>query len=997
VSIPGTSPPARRDSLRWRLPVLVSALIAVVLAGFVWIAYREVERAAIQAAGERAQAAADQVSALLSPQFADRARDQQTAAADLRVRQFLQDPASGDRALVEQSLRLRGRGVVELWTSDGERLVEMASEPGFVMTARRPPTRAGSTMVRDDEGRIVSETSLEVVGQPAVVGSAPRRGYLVARRLIVLSPPDVLGRLVGNGAVLLGPRDGGQWTNFAAVLQPPITDITQSRGIAGYVAANGERRIGALAEMPQSPWSIWVEFPDAASVALARTFAGRASFAALVFVLLAILLTRLLIGRITSPLVALSRAATSFASGDYSQRVPATRRDEIGQLGAAFNQMADRVSDAHQALEARVVERTQTLDALQTSETRYRAIFEVALDAIITIDADGIVVEFNPAAERMFGYTQAQAEGDSLADLIVPPALREAHRSGLARYVRTGQGKVVGTLVELTAMRSDGSEFPVELTLTPIRVGGKLLITGLVRDITDRKRAAQALLESERVYRSTFAEAPVGIAHVGLDGRFLLVNERLCAVLGYPADALMAVDSDTLQHPDEQAENRDGRTELLAGTRNEFAHVGRLRRRAGEFIWVNTSISLHRDREGRPAYFISMVTDISEQRRLQEQLRQAHKMEAVGRLAGGVAHDFNNLLTAILGFSDLILDDLPPDDANRSSVREIRRAGESAAALTRQLLAFSRQQIFSLEILDVNAVVKRVDGLLKRLIGEDIDLIVKLAPGLAKIQADAGQMEQVILNLVINARDAMPTGGQLTIETANEDLDEAHLLSHPGAGIGPHVMLAISDTGMGMDEATRTQIFEPFFTTKGRGEGTGLGLATVYGIVKQSGGSIWVYSQLGMGTTIKVYFPITRAEAPSETAPLVTSQGGSQTILIAEDQHDVRRVASAALRRRGYTVLEASGGEEALRIVRAHSGPIELLLTDVVMPGMSGRQLADAVQALRPSIRVLFVSGYADDAIVRHGILDPNVKFLQKPFTPNSLNLKVREVLDAVP
>jgi len=383
-------------------------------------------------------------------------------------------------------------------------------------------------------------------------------------------------------------------------------------------------------------------------------------------------------------------------------------------------------------------------------------------------------------------------------------------------------------------------------------------------------------------------------------------------------------------------------------------------------------------------------------RKSEEQLRQAQKMEAIGRLSGSVAHDFNNLLSVILSYSDLVLSDLKPIDPLRGDIESIRRAGEKAADLTRQLLAFSRQQVLAPRVLDLNTVLIESEKMLRRLLGEAIEVVTHYARTVSRVKVDPGQIDQVLLNLVINARDAMPEGGKLTIETKEVELDDSYTTQHFGVARGPHVMLAVSDTGVGMDQQTQARIFEPFFTTKDVGKGTGLGLSTVFGIVKQSGGHIWVYSEPGGGTTFKIYFPATEAEdlGLPETVELVTLQG-TETILLVEDQDEVRRVAQAILRRYGYHVIEARNAGEAFLTCERHPRTIHLLLTDVVMPQLSGRELAERLVALRPEMRVLYMSGYTENVIVHHGILDSGIAYLQKPIVPEMLARRVREVLDS--
>jgi PAS domain S-box-containing protein len=764
-----------------------------------------------------------------------------------------------------------------------------------------------------------------------------------------------------------------------------------------------------------------------------------------------------------------------------------------------------------------ITERKQAEEGLRESEARKRAILESALDCIVTMDHMGLVVDWNPAAERTFGFMGADAIGKEMADLIIPPRFRERHRRGLADYLTTNKGPVLGNRLELSAVTADGSEFPIELAITRIESEGLPMFTGYIRDITERKRAEQELSKSEERYRDlvenaqdiiyshdlqgnytssnkaaeeitgyTLAESlklnlgrtvapeyvekaremlarklageritayeleliakdghrvpvevntrlvledgvPVGVQGIARDiterKRAEAELRRLAAAVEETADSIVITDKDgNIQYVNpaferitgytkEEAINRNPRI-LKSGKTDDAVYkelwetiirgdvwTGHLvnRRKDGTFFEERVTISAIYDESHQIVNYVAVKQDISDLVLLEAQLRQSQKMEAIGQLAGGVAHDFNNLLTAINGYSSLALQRLEDDHPIRSYLEEVKKAGDRAANLTRQLLAFGRKQILQPLPLNLNDVVTDMNKMLRRLIGEDIRLTAKLDPAMQKIKADPGQVEQVLVNLVVNARDAMPQGGDLTIETTTIELDAEYTGKHIGFVPGKYVMLAVSDTGTGMDPPTLARIFDPFFTTKEKGKGTGLGLSTVYGIIKQSGGNISVYSELAHGTTFKVYLPeLAAAPRKAEAAVVETAiPGGSETVLLVEDEDVVRGLARKILEQSGYKVLAASHGAEAIGFCLQRTEPIHLLLTDVVMPGTSGKEVADRVTELLPDLRVLFMSGYTDEAIVHHGVLDSNVEFIQKPFTPAALVRKVREVLDA--
>jgi PAS domain S-box-containing protein len=633
-----------------------------------------------------------------------------------------------------------------------------------------------------------------------------------------------------------------------------------------------------------------------------------------------------------------------------------------------------------------ITDRKLAEGAQRASEGRYRTLFEYAPDGIVIADRESYYVDANPSVCRMLGYTRDELIGLHASDIVnqteIPQIRLALHAiTTTSDYHREWQFR-----------RKDGSVFVADVIATPMPDGNLL---GMIRDVTERNHAIDALRTAEERTRFALEAAGVGIWDMNFSTGVIQCSTILESQYGLQPGAF----DGTFEmfagriHPDDRESVVETLMQAKAGA--DFFLQHRTLWPDGTVRWLSGAGRVLLGEHGEPLRGVGISLDVTERHTLEEQFQQAQKMEAIGRLAGGVAHDFNNLLTVILGFCELSLAGLAPDDPRQADIGEIQKAGMSAAELTRQLLAFSRKQIIQPTQLDLNVVVADLRGMLERLIGEDVTVVLRLGAELAHVMADRGQIEQIVLNLAVNARDAMPSGGTLTIETANVELDEHYAKSHLAVTPGPHVVLTMTDTGIGMSPQVQARLFEPFFTTKEPGKGTGLGLAMVHGIVAQSGGIVNVHSEVGRGTSFTVYFP--RADAAAkviDTPPAVARpRTAIETVLVVEDADGLRELTKRLLERQGYTVLVAANAEEARQLFDRNPS-ISVLLTDVVMPGASGPELTRQLVEQRPALKVIYMSGYTEEAIVHRGILDPGIAFLHKPFTSDTLGRKIREVLD---
>jgi PAS domain S-box-containing protein len=624
-----------------------------------------------------------------------------------------------------------------------------------------------------------------------------------------------------------------------------------------------------------------------------------------------------------------------------------------------------------------ITKRKAAEQALRESAEQHRAILQTAMDGFWMADSQGRLLEVNETYCRMSGYSEPELLAMRIPDLEA----RETTDDTVAHIQKIkAQGE---DRFESQHRRKDGSIFDVEVSVQDrANEGGRLV--AFLRDITNRKRAEEA-------FQVLVNRAPIGIFIVQ-DGKCKMVNPGFEQVTGYTAGELLGHDSFKLVSPDYRKMVREKAVQMLKGELDQPYELPIITK-SGETRWIMEKVTAtkYQGKRATLGYFL----DITEHKSLESQFLQAQKMEAVGRLAGGVAHDFNNMLNVIIGYGDLMNQKLRPKAPLAGYLAEIMKASDRATALTRQLLAFSRKTISEPQTLNLNDHLAGIEKLLARLIGADIEIRMALEPDLGVVHVDPGHVEQIIMNLAVNARDALPKGGKLTVETANVYLDEDYARKHSYVNPGHYAMIAATDNGEGMDAATQARVFEPFFTTKELGRGTGLGLSTVYGLVKQNNGHIEVYSEVGHGTTFKVYLPRGQETVPAvpEAKPIVRDLHGSETILVVEDEDMLRESICRSLKIYGYTVQAARHGGEAILLCERHPGSIHFLLTDVVMPQMNGRDLADRLTSLRPDMKVLYMSGYTENAIVRNGVLETDIFFIQKPFRTKKLLEKIREIL----
>jgi len=971
-----------RHSLGRTLRLQTLAILGAAVVAIAWAAHRRVERVLVETTGARLEAAARELSAATA-EGANRQRQLSVEAAQTEeVRAYVAAPsdASARAAMARlEAMRARTPAVASLsiWNAEPRRLL---SAGAVTWSADRDPSWIGtadvSPLIVTDSGVVYHAAS------PVLSDTRDTLGWVLAHRIIGSSQTArQVNEVSGGATLLLGNADGSLWTDLTSAVPAPA-DSPHDVPAQEILDPNGIPEIAFARGVVQTPWVMHLHIPRSAAVAPAKRFLLDLVGIVLAVLIGGALLTWALSRHISVPISALTEAAEEIAKGNYARRVSLARKDELGRLAASFDTMAERVSQRERDLGA-------ANEALRESQNRFRGLVESAHEGICTLDPAGAITYANPRLAEMLGYDTRDLVGKPLFAFMDPQvvedgSLRVAHRERgrvqvHERPMRRRSGSTLWTNVSESALVDAKGEYAGAICL--------------LSDLTARREAEERLRSSERHFRALIEGASDMICILEPDGAFRYVSPALERLLGYSNAELIGRPGRDFLHPEDAPRTHALLQEITSQPRATESISFRYRHRDGSWRHVDTMVTNLID-DPDVGGIVANMHDVTAQQLLQQQLAQAQKMEAVGQLAGGIAHDFNNLLTVVTSYSGMLLGELPADAPMRADVQEIADAAERAATLTRQLLAFSRQQVLQPRVLDLNQVVDKMRRMLGRLVREDVRLVTTLQDGLAPVFADPGQLEQVIVNLAVNARDAMPEGGMLTISTANVEVRDADASARPGLAAGTYVRLSVRDTGVGMDAATKARMFEPFYSTKGAA-GTGLGLSTVYGIVAQSGGALEVSSEPGAGTTVDVYLP--RASAPAEQPPRSDAAGGvqrgSETVLLVEDEAAVRTVARRILERAGYTVLEARSGPEALALVDTGEHRIDLLLSDMVMPEMSGRDLSERLKSRLPALRTVFMSGYTEDTVLRRGAGDPDAVFVQKPFTTRGLTEKLREAL----
>ena len=909
-------------------------------------------------------------------------------AANPQMEQLLKTPEGC--TLTFQGIAASDASHLDILRADGtvacssQKITPQAAETGY----------RGSSWLRHSlrEPALVAPTVDEASGAKVAIATAPigkQKGVVAGFVDLTLIAKELASQYGGgretvflvttnDGTVLSRSQGPATWAG-RKLTEPQRQSLAES----DRQDLDGTERLYARVPVPGVGWSFHVGEKQSEVLASVNRLRDRQLTLILVGLAIFFLAVAVVYRMVVTPIRRLSLGLRRTQAAEPDAAVPVSGPAEVTTLGQDVNDLIGSV-------QSELLERRRAEESANASEERYRLLFEGNPSPMWVYDTESLrFLTVNDAAVETYGFSREEfltmriedirpsSEADRLNVELASPERQATYgyrNAGLWQHRRKD-----GSLLDVE-IRSHDHFFDER----PARV-----VTAL--DVTDRVRAEGALRHSEARYRDLFENATDLISAVDLDGLLTAVNEAFVSTTGYSREELIGMPIADLVPAEDRERLLVARDTKLEGTRTTLYQI-ELIARDGHRIPVEVASRLIEE-DGRPIGTEAICRDVSERLLLEEQLRQSQRLEAVGRLAGGVAHDFNNILTVIGGYTEALLAD---GEYGTDEIEQIASATTRATHLTRQLLAFSRQQVLQPQALIVNGIVDGLMPMLTRVIGEDVELETSLEPGLDPVLADAGQLEQVLVNLAVNARDAMPDGGHLTIQTANVELDEEYVAHHGEASIGRHVLLSVADTGSGMDAETLAHAFEPFYTTKPVGVGTGLGLATVYGIVKQSGGSVWVYSEPGKGTTFKIYLPTTDAPVREPSQALgPAAADGVETILLAEDEEALRTLTARMLSQRGYNVIVAETSPEALRIAEQESDGIDLLLTDLVMPELSGRALAEHIGRIAPRIPVLFMSGYSNDAVMRNGSLQLGAAFLEKPFTGNELAAKVRQTLDA--